>query len=361
MVTPIALFGYRGIGQRHLVGLQALLGESMDQHLVIAGRNTEEAMNKTKQFGNFEIFADYRELLTKVRPKLVIVATPNFLHKEMTIATLKAGAHVLCEKPLGVSQAEVRQMFDVARECDRLLIPAMSLQYSPTAIWLREKMNQIDEWQIFAGQARYVRGQHIPGSIGFLKKEQAGGGVLLDLGTHMIDLLLTFIGNKDKMVAVKATTQVDPQELTEEARTCNDYGSQIDLSQMDVEYAVDAELYFAGGGSVKLAFSWASSSAEAVRGKLADEVAPFIQLASQDGKILRWSIYHSLLSTGNAVEQISEDEERNERYIRQIEQVADMLAGQAKPPVSAEEAIKVHQIIDAIYASAAQSGKRVEL
>lgn len=344
-MEKVALFGYNNIAQKHLKGLQSILPQNdMVQQVIVAGRNIEKAREMTREYGNLTIYSDWRELLVKEKPKLVVVATPNFLHKEMTIGALQSGAHVLCEKPLGVSSAEVAEMYQVAKENKRLLIPAMSSRYSENALGLRKKLAALSDLRLESGEAKYLRARHIPGSVGFIKKDQAGGGVLLDLGVHVLDLALWFWN--DEVSAVKGWMKTDLSELEEEVRLANDYGEELDLGQMDVEYEAGAELAFKNGGSLTLHVAWASLHPDALRGERADEIAPFVRLSAVGDRSFEWSLKGEPLQA---------------RYGRQIEHVVKVIGGQEEPMVCEEEIIRLHRVIDAIYISAAQKGRLVKI
>lgn len=357
----VAVFGYNNIAQKHFEGLCRILGEDMSEKLVIAGRDVEKAQLMTEKYGKLEVYPRWETLLEQKKPKLVVVATPNFLHKDMTIRALQAGAHVLCEKPLGVNAHEVREMYEAARDCGRFLIPAMSTRYSENALWLKEQVGGLSGWDFREGSAKYLRARHIPGSVGFLAKDKAGGGALLDLGVHVLDLAL-WIWNKP-VASVTGKTKTDKTELVEDqAHIKNDYGQTIDTSNMDVEYEAEAEIIFADGGKLNLHVSWASLHKDAVRGREADEVAPYVHLKTNDGRALEWSVRQGKLVVADSPSHNLENtsrEERQVRYSRQIEHAARVVTGEERPMIREEEMIRLHEIIDAIYLSATEGGRRV--
>lgn len=355
-MEKIAIFGYNNIAQKHLTGLRAILTGEINNRIVVAGRHTEKAREMTEKYGRFLIYDNWQELLDKEKPELVIVATPNFLHKEMTIAALQAGSHVLCEKPLGINSGEVEEMFQSARDANRFLIPAMSTRYSENALWLKTQLDSLGSLPFNKGEAKYLRARHIPGAVGFLKKNQAGGGALLDLGVHVLDLALWLW--KEDVIAVRGHIKTDVTELAEEARIANDYGQTIDLTDMDVEYEAEADLTFKNGGMLNIHVSWASLHQDAIRGDKADEKAPFIRLATQDGQTAEWSLKKA---TFRLLENISHEPLQN-RYTRQLEYVASLIAEKRQKPLIAEaEMIRLHQVIDAIYLSATRNGQTVNL
>lgn len=355
----IALFGYQNIAQKHLAGLRPHLEAGAAELAGVAGRNVERAREMTSTFGSPPVFADYRELLAQVRPELVVIATPNFAHREMTLAALSAGAHVLCEKPLGVHADEVEEMYRTARSQSRMLIAGMSSRYARHAQWVKRELS-VAPLAFRSGEARYLRARHIPGGIGFLSKEQAGGGVLLDLGTHLLDLVLWFWGD-DAVIAAAARTRMDPAELTEEQRLANDYGQNLDLSAMDVEYEAEGTLHFGSGGTLTFHVSWASKAPRALYGPDADERAPEIALRASLGESVSWSLRESRLTIGGRIETLADTEAVQERYSRQITHALQVVRGEATPLVREQEVVRLHRIMDALYLSAAGGGKPTSL
>ena len=140
-------------------------------------------------------YTDIRAFLADDAIDVVWIASPNHLHKDQAIAALKAGKHVLCEKPMAMNQAECRAMIRAAKRADRLLTIGYNSRHHPRLSKFRE------QWQAgqfgapvrMHGQFHY-RYPHVPDDWWRLDDETSGCWVLGDVGTHFIDLLRWFNG-----------------------------------------------------------------------------------------------------------------------------------------------------------------------
>src|SRR5690606_16713943 len=92
--------------------------------------NEERARAVAHEAGIPHVYQDYEHMLAEMQPDIVVVATPNVFHKPMTIAALQAGAHVLCEKPLALTYADAKEMFDVAAQQGRTLTVGTHYRWS---------------------------------------------------------------------------------------------------------------------------------------------------------------------------------------------------------------------------------------
>lgn len=141
------------------------------------------------------VFTDYREMLEKVQPNVVVVATPNIFHKEMTLAALDAGAHVLCEKPLALTYADAKAVMDHAAQVGKVLTVGTHYRWSTP---MRAAKAQVDGGffgDIYAARTVWQRHAGIPGyGSWFTNKDLAGAGSILDIGVHALDRALFLMG-----------------------------------------------------------------------------------------------------------------------------------------------------------------------
>ena len=144
-------------------------------------------------------------------PDGVVIATPSALHAAQTIAALEAGAAVFCQKPLGRNAAEAAAAVNAARQADRLL--AVDLSYRQTAA-----IRGIGEWiaagelgEIFAADLTF-HNAYGPDKPWFYDLAQSGGGCVMDLGVHLLDLALGLLGNPG-ISSVEATLWAQGQRL----------------------------------------------------------------------------------------------------------------------------------------------------
>lgn len=135
-------------------------------------------------------FTDYRSMLAEAQLDVVSVCLPNALHAEVSIAALEAGAHVLCEKPLATTLEEALAMQRAAEMHQRRLMVAYNHRYRADVAWIRQMIGEGKLGKIYNVYAWWRREAGIPPSGWFSQKQLSGGGALIDIGVHMLDLAL---------------------------------------------------------------------------------------------------------------------------------------------------------------------------
>jgi predicted dehydrogenase len=153
--------------------------------------------------GNAAVFADYRGLLEATRPEIVIVSTPVHLHEEMVVASLAAGAHVLCEKPLSNSVESCHRMLRAASEHGRVLAVGFNHRYYPSFRYLKEAVDRgligtVDHARVFGGHDGLANFR----ADWMYKAPVSGGGAMMDVGIHMTDLARFVLGEVSRVYGV---------------------------------------------------------------------------------------------------------------------------------------------------------------
>ena len=153
-------------------------------------------------------YTDFDSMLALEEPDLVVVATPNHLHHPMTIATLKAGAEVICEKPLGLDARQAGEMAELAAALDRRTATSFTWRYLPASTALRSLLQEDRLGEIYQVDVRYhTRGfgeVHGPMRWQF-DRSIAGSGALANLGSHAIDLIHWWFGPVARVAAMTRT------------------------------------------------------------------------------------------------------------------------------------------------------------
>jgi predicted dehydrogenase len=139
-------------------------------------------------------YTDYNEMLAKENLDAVSVCTPNKFHKEPTVAALKAGVNVLCEKPLGMNAGECREMCSVARDTGKILQVGLQSRFNGPPRWLKAYIDAGSMGDIYFARAWALRRRGVPGWGVFINKDLQGGGPLIDIGVHILDLTLFLMG-----------------------------------------------------------------------------------------------------------------------------------------------------------------------
>ncbi len=134
-------------------------------------------------------YTDYKQMLENKDIHAVIIATPTHTHKDIAIDCLVAGKDILVEKPLARTYAEAKEIVDTAKKYKRKLMVGMNLRYRPDTMLLRSIINSSEIGEPFYAKCGWIRNRSSEEKW-FTKKEEAGGGVIIDLGIHLLDLAL---------------------------------------------------------------------------------------------------------------------------------------------------------------------------
>jgi predicted dehydrogenase len=203
-------------------------------------------------------FHDWRELLERAELDVVSVATPTTLHSPIAVAALDAGLHVLSEKPLAENAAMGRLMVEAAERADRVLDVSFNHRRRGEVEALKNIVDAGVLGTIYYAKAGWLRREGIPGlGSWFTRRATAGGGPLMDIGVHMLDMALYLIGEPEVRAVTAATyAEFGPRGRgSSKAATMRKTGLQE--GAFDVEDLATAFLRLDGGGTLLLESSWA--------------------------------------------------------------------------------------------------------
>jgi predicted dehydrogenase len=296
-------------------------------------------------------FSDYRKLLA-ARDTLgldaVSVALPNVLHAPVSIAALKAGLHVLCEKPMAMNAREARAMLAAAEKAGRKLMINLSYRFTPHSQALKRVVDSGALGDVYYGRTVWHRRRGLPKFGGwFGQKKLSGGGPIIDLGVHRLDLAMWLMGN--------------PRPATVSASTYNVIGKRLAKEQkktFDVEDLGCALIRFDNGATLILEASWAGHSE-----KREDMVT---QLWGTRGGLVQRNV-----GEGYELEARLFTEHGDTLWNSQLQQTAlpcptpyqefvDAVLDDRDPLATARHGLDVQLILDAIYRSAA-TGREVRI
>jgi predicted dehydrogenase len=189
----IGIIGSGGIAQGvHIPGYQSM--PDLCEVVALCDPIASVAEAAAEKFGIGKTYTDYHELLADPEIAAVSVATPNKFHKEPTIDALKAGKHVLCEKPLAMNAAEAREMCAAARDSGKILQVALQQRFAGPSQFAKKFIDDGHMGDIYFARAQALRRRGVPGWGVFIDKEKQGGGPLIDIGVHILDLTLFLMG-----------------------------------------------------------------------------------------------------------------------------------------------------------------------
>ncbi|MFW6294076.1 MAG: Gfo/Idh/MocA family protein [Spirochaetota bacterium] len=244
-----AVIGLGWAGQQHIKAYQALSDTIVT---AIAEPNPTLLEQVKQEFGIENGFNDYREMLEWGEIDVVSVGTPNFAHAEPAIDALDHKMHVLVEKPLARTYAEGVEMVRAAERNDRILQVMFNQRYRPDVQVMKRFIDDGGLGEIYHAKSRWLRRSGIPGRgrKWFVSHELAGGGPLIDLGVHMLDMALYAMG-EPKVEAVSGASY-------------NHLGQRFvtDLYGEDAKYEVEdfatSLIRIEGGRTLQLEASWAT-------------------------------------------------------------------------------------------------------
>ncbi len=189
--AKIGVIGLGGVAQiEHLPNLRKINNAEIAAVAEIKQSSLTAVADK---FGIKDRYKDYREMLEKTELDAVIISTPTSTHKDIAMDCINAGKDILIEKPLARSYAEAKLIVDAAKDGKCNLMVGMNLRFRPDTMLLRSLINSGEIGIPYYAKAGWIR-QQSSGEKWFTKKEESGGGVIIDLGLHLIDLSFWLLG-----------------------------------------------------------------------------------------------------------------------------------------------------------------------
>lgn len=341
--VKVAVVGV-GIGHLHIQGY-CKCPEA--QVIAVCDINEERARRVAAEFNIPHVFTDYKEMLKLDGIDAVSVCTPNYLHGPHTIAAFEAGKHVICEKPLAVDPEEGAAMVAAGRKAGRIFMTAFNNRFRGDTQVLKRFIEGGELGEIYYAKTGWIRRKGIPGMGGwFTTKSRSGGGPLIDIGVHVLDLALWLMGNP-KAVAVTGSTYAKFGPGGEGTGT---WGITEKEGRFDVEDLAAGFLRLDTGATVILEASWASH--------IKQDVIYTSLVGTKGGADLNpFCVYKDM--HGVAVD-ITPGFPNVSGHEMEIRHFVDCLVNGTEPISTGEHGLEVTRILDAIYRSAG-TGREIVL
>ena len=183
----VGIIGTGGISHCHMAGYKALEAEGRVEIVAACDINEPKLLAYCEKYNIPHHYTDCKEMMKNEQLDCVSVCTWNSAHKECTITALRGGANVLCEKPMAMNAKEAQEMMDTAKACGKLLQLGFVRRFGEDADTVRKLVDEGTFGDIYYAKATYLRQNGCPGGW-FGDKTFSGGGPLIDLGVHVIDL-----------------------------------------------------------------------------------------------------------------------------------------------------------------------------
>ena len=352
MQVTIGLIGNGGICKA--VHVPAYLGDPRARVTAVCDIIGERAAYlRDTYFPEAKVYTDYRELLRDPAIDAVDICTPNDLHSEIAVAALRANKHVFCEKPDAIDVEKVLAMKEAAEQSGKVLMVMRNNRFSAASQYLKGFLEEGRAGELYCGRCGWIRRRGVPGKGGwFTTKARSGGGPLIDLGVHMIDLAVWLMGNpKPVAVSAAAYRKFDDSDLSDSANA--DFGDKNAAGTFDVEDLAMGLIRFENGAVLQIEFSWASNIKRESR---------FVELRGtkagikwEDGQAEIYTEEHGRLLDIAPVPARDDNGHRDN-----LRHFLDVLTTGAAPCYRPQQGVDMIRILRAVYESA-ETGKEILL
>jgi len=293
------------------------------------------------------LFKDYKKLLEMDEIDGISVCTPNFAHHQITIDALNAGKCVLCEKPIALNAVQGKEMVETSRKTGKFLQVGYNSRFAPASQALKKLIADGEIGDVYYARAQSLRQRGIPGWGVFIDKAKQGGGPLIDIGVHILDLTLWFMNHPKPTLASGVTYQ----KFGKRSDVVGFMG-QWDYKNFTMEDFASALIRFDNGAAICLEASFVANIPQEVHNTT---------LLGTDGGVTsspptitqekHRSLYTAELKVPNR--------DINTHYL-EMQAFVECIRDKKEPLVTGEHGLMVAQIMDAIYKSS-DEGREVAI
>ena len=328
----------------------------------------ERAEKAAKEYGtpDAKVCTDYNELLADKSIDVVHVLTPNVAHCPITVAAFEAGKHVMCEKPMAHNSADAQKMIDAWKKSGKKFTIGYQNRFRPEIQMLHKCCEQDELGEIYFAKAHAIRRRAVPTWGVFPNKALQGGGPLIDIGTHALDLTLWCMNNY-KPVSVTGSVFYKLGHLAQAAEG-NMFGPW-DPETYEVEDSAFGMIKFENGAAIQLEAAWAINMRESREAsttlcgtKAGAEV--YSGMSHATDKLIINRGHNGLLTDEEICEAGNvayfEGGLGGEPGYLEAKQWLEAIINDTEPLVKPEEAYTVTRILEAIYQSD-KEGKEIRL
>lgn len=333
----VALIGTGGIAGAHLDAYSRL---SEAEVVAVCDIVPEKAETAAKRWNVPKWFTDYRKVLQLPEVEAVDICTPHAVHAPIAIDALKAGKHVLVEKPMTSTLKDAAKMVKLAKESGKTLFCGIMSRWSPTTLQVKKFIESGALGDIYFAEIVSTRRRGIPGwGSTFIRKETAGGGVVLDLGVYLVDTLLYFLDFAKPLTC----SAIAGGFIGTQPEAVVQGGWWWDPAEFEVDDFGAAFVRFENRTAAVIKVCWAAHI---------DSLGTSFLLGTKGGLKLsnppEWFFDHEGYMAQAKIPQTSD----SDGFVQEIRFFADSIRNGTPPPVRPEEALTVQAVLEAIYRSA---------
>ncbi len=337
----LGIIGAGNIGNVHMsvfsqLGEEATIVAVTDDYRPLA----EKAANT---YGIVKIHDSAETLIADPDVDAVIVGVPNKFHAPLAIAALKAGKHVLLEKPMGINGDAAKEIVRAQQESGKVVMVGHQMRWQWQMLEMKRQVDNGALGDIYNAKTGWWRRKGIPGwGTWFTQKEVSGGGPLIDIGVHMLDLALHLMGNP-KPVSVFGSTYA---EFGPKKKGIGTWGRPNWNGSYDVEDLATALIKMDNGATLSLEVSWAVN--------MASDNQPFVHLMGSEGGASLVGDRCTLVTEtfDRPVDVVLErPEDQEEDRILLSKHFLECIREGKEPITSALSGLKTNLVLDAIFES----------
>lgn len=347
MTLKVGIIGVGGIARTHIPGWNA------SEHAEIVGGsdiNDDVLQAWGKEQGVSKLTTNAQDLIADPDIDIIDVCTPSSYHAPLSIAALEAGKHVICEKPLAPTPGEIKQMIEARDKSGKKLMTAQHFRFQGSSRAMKAQIDTGVLGDIYHARSWMLRRGGAPTGLGFIQKKHAGGGPCIDIGVHILDLTLWFMGNPEPV----SVTGVAKAEIAKQPGAFTGWGGGADIPpEFDVEDFAAAFVRFDTGATLVLEVSWLLH-----HDTQGEDMQMWLYGTSGGAHWPKNEILQSHSATKQFTNQTLKLQPPGmEPHAEECVQFAKAIAEDAPSPVPAEQSLQVLSILDGIYRSQKTGGE----
>ncbi len=343
----IGLVGCGGISGVHLNGWRRLVPDAKVVALCDIKPEALQRRGKENDVPKSEWYLDHRDMLKKADIDAVDVCVPNRVHAEISINALKAGKHVICEKPLAPTPDEIRKMIAARDQAGKILMTAQHQRFMRSSQHLKAYLDTGALGDVYYTRAHFLRRRFIPGwnkGLTFVSKDYSGGGPCIDIGVHILDLALHFMGHPEP----ETVLGIAPCKLGKR-KDIRGWWGDWNRDAMDVEDFAAGMVRFKDGTALSLECSWLLNIKE-------PEYQRIVLCGTEAGADWPALTIHGETAGSVTDAQLKFPDDRADGHHVELEAFLDAILDGEPSPVPPEQSLNVMQILDGIYRSQETGG-----
>ncbi|MBN1672771.1 MAG: Gfo/Idh/MocA family oxidoreductase [Kiritimatiellae bacterium] len=343
----VGIVGMGAIGSLHANAFE----QAGNKAAALCDQDAKIVAQKSKQHNVDVTFNDWKELLADDSIDAVVVAVPNRFHKEIAVAALKAGKHVLLEKPMAMNADEAREIVAAEKASGKTLQIGMCQRQRPASEKLKQFIDDGMLGDIYHMRVFYIRRRGIPGLGGwFTTKAVSGGGPLIDLGVHIFDLCMWISSHWNPTRAATMTYAKFGTRMKDYRFVSMWAGPPRLDGTFDVEDYAAGFVRFGDKATMSFEVSWAANIPESQYSEFLGEKGG-ARLSSNEPLVIHTE------HAGHVADIAPKFDDKGNVYARQAQKFLAAARGEGEPAATGEQGVIAMRLIDAIYRSAEQNAE----